>query len=127
MILGIGNDIIEVTRIRSSIERIGQRFLDRVFSKAEQMYCQGFQDPAPSYAARFCAKEAASKAFACGIGKDLSFLDLEVLKDRSGQPFISLSEKAKERLPHCQIHLSLSHCKDYATAIVILSQMPVFE
>lgn len=121
MIFGIGNDIVEIARIRSSVEKIGQSFLDRIFSSVEQSYCRKFKDPFPSLAARFCAKEAVSKALGTGIGEALAFLDIEVTHNKKGQPFIILSEKAKIRFSNPKIHISLSHCKEYAMAVAIVS------
>ena len=72
MILGIGIDIIEVTRIRASHERFGERFLNRVLHPAEIAYCLSHKNPAPFLAVRFAAKEAISKAFGTGIGAALA-------------------------------------------------------
>jgi holo-[acyl-carrier protein] synthase len=117
---GVGTDIIEVDRIRKAIQRQGKAFLDRVFTAHEQAYCEGFQEPERHYAGRFAAKEALAKALGCGIGASLSWLDVEVLAEDSGKPILSFSEKAEKSFPKRRSHLSISHCKSYATAVVLL-------
>lgn len=121
MITGIGNDIIEIKRIRDNLERYGQRFLDRIFTAEEQHYCLHFKDPAPHLAGRFAAKEAISKALGVGIGAELSWLDISIGKSAKGAPVVVLSTEAKLRFQNPQILLSISHCKEYATAIAILT------
>jgi len=118
-ILGLGNDIIEISRIHQSIERHGAHFLDRLFTKQEQDFCYKFQDPIPHFAGRFAAKEACAKAFGTGFGKELSWLDLEILGDDLGKPIIHIRGALKIKLGNATLHLSISHCKDYATAVVI--------
>ncbi len=81
MILGIGVDIIEIARLRSAGERSKDRFLQRVFTLAEQQFCAKHRDPAPHYAARFAAKEALFKALGTGWAKGVTWLDAEVLRE----------------------------------------------
>jgi len=83
MILGTGIDIIEVSRIRASYEKFGERFLKRILRPEEIAYCLSHRFPAPFLAARFAAKEAISKAFGTGIGKQLGWQDLEVGRKES--------------------------------------------
>src|SRR5262245_35658723 len=90
MILGTGIDIIEVTRIRGSMERFGERFLKRILSANEINYCFSYKSPAPHVAARFAAKEAISKAFGTGIGRHLGWQDMEIRREESGKPFVVL-------------------------------------
>ena len=90
MILGTGVDIIEVARIRSSLDRFGDRFLRRILRPDEIQYCFSFRNPAPFLAARFAAKEAISKAFGTGIGRELGWQDMEVRREASGKPFVIL-------------------------------------
>src|SRR5438876_4482461 len=78
MILGAGIDIIEVARIRASSEKFGDRFFKRILRPDEVAYCLSHSNPAPFLAARFAAKEAISKAFGTGIGKQLGWQDMEV-------------------------------------------------
>ncbi|MBL9155342.1 MAG: holo-ACP synthase [Verrucomicrobiales bacterium] len=116
---GIGTDIVETSRIADSIERYGDRFLDRVFTAAERAYCDGMKHPARHYAARFAAKEAVAKAFGTGFGADLNWTDVEVIRHPGGQPAIVLHGIGREtaaRLGIGRIHVSLSHADHYATA-----------
>lgn len=123
MILGVGTDIIEVERIRSAHERFGDRFLNRILRPSEIVYCLTYSLPAPHLAARFAAKEAISKAFGTGIGAELGWLDLEVGRHESGQPFVILHDKGNQLLAARGgrvVHLSLSHTQNYACAVAIL-------
>jgi holo-[acyl-carrier protein] synthase len=119
--IGIGNDIIEISRIREVMGRQGQRFLDRVFTKKEQQYCLKHKEPERHFAGRFAAKEAIAKALGSGLKDGLSWLDIEILNDSQGKPVATLSPAISERLNKPQILLSISHCKEYATAVALLS------
>jgi holo-[acyl-carrier protein] synthase len=127
MILGVGTDIIEVDRIRSACERFPGRFLERLLRPPEIAYCLAFKSPAPHVAARFAAKEAISKAFGTGIGEHLGWLDMEVQRQPSGQPFVVLHDRGVQLLERrggrC-VHLSLSHTQHYATAVAVLEGPP---
>ena len=119
-VLGIGNDIIEIERIRSSIEKYGDHFLDKLFTERERAFCAKFTaDPAPHYAARFAAKEAVAKALGTGFGKELGWLDFEILSDEKGRPEVHCSHKMNEQFNDPTLLVSLSHCKSYAAAVVI--------
>lgn len=123
MILGTGIDIIEVGRIKASYERFGERFINRILRPAEIAYCLSHKFPAPFLAARFAAKEAVSKAFGTGIGRQLGWQDMEVGRKESGEPFVILHEnglKLLEQRSGRVVHLSLSHTENYASAIAIL-------
>jgi holo-[acyl-carrier protein] synthase len=123
MILGVGIDLIEVARIRSAHSKFGERFLQRILMPGEIEYCLGYRDPAPHLAARFAAKEAASKAFGTGIGAHLGWHDLEVCRKGTGEPFWLLHDKGAQLLQAKNgrvMHLSLSHTEHHATAIAIL-------
>jgi holo-[acyl-carrier protein] synthase len=123
MILGVGTDIIEVERIRAAHERFGDRFLNRILRPAEIAYCLNHSLPAPHLAARFAAKEAISKAFGTGVGAELGWLDLEVGRRDSGQPFVILHDKGLRLLAARggrEVHLSLSHTQNYACAVAVL-------
>ena len=96
-IIGIGVDLVECARIQHSMERFGDRFLRRVFTEGEIAYCQSMKYPERHLAARFAAKEAASKAFGTGIGKAMGWRDIDVHKKPSGEPFVVFSGGA-ERL-----------------------------
>ena len=119
MILGIGNDIIEIARIKAILTRYPQRFLNRVFTSREQDYCLKKKDPALHLAGRFAAKEAIVKALGTGFSQGLSWLDIEISNDSKGKPTASLSPFAKGLFGDLTLHISLSHCHHYATAIAI--------
>jgi len=123
MIHGIGMDLVEIDRIEDSIRRFGDRFLGRILRAEEIRYCQDQGRPGLHVAARFAAKEAASKAFGTGIGADLGWLDLEVVRDASGKPTLVLHGAGKvfaEKLGIRAIHLTLTHTGTTAGATVIL-------
>ena len=123
MVLGIGIDIIEVARIRSSHEKFGERFLNRILHPNEISYCLSHRDPGPFLAARFAAKEAISKAFGTGIGAQLGWQDMEVVRKPSGEPFVLLHERGQALLQSRgarAVLISLSHTQTYAAAVAIL-------
>src|SRR6266542_5656111 len=125
MILGTGIDIIEVARIQAAYEKFGERFLQRILKPAEIAYCLGHKRPAPFLAARFAAKEAISKAFGTGIGKQLTWQDMEIARKTSGEPYVLLHGRGAELLQQCggtRIHVSLSHTQVHATAVAILER-----
>lgn len=119
MAIYCGVDIVEIDRIKNSLEINGAGFRDRVFTAAEIGYCESRKAARfESYAARFAAKEAVSKAFGTGLGK-VGWRDIEVLNDENGKPYVVLSATAKDifdRMKGLGISLSLSHCKQYAIA-----------
>ncbi|HWL50862.1 MAG TPA: holo-ACP synthase [Chthoniobacteraceae bacterium] len=123
MLIGSGIDLVENDRIAGLLERHGERFLQRVFLPGEIAYCAKMREPAPHYAARFAAKEALSKAFGCGIGREIGFLDMEVIRADSGAPSFHLHGGAvglAERRGVVRIFLSLSHTEQYAVAQALL-------
>jgi holo-[acyl-carrier protein] synthase len=118
-VLGIGVDIVENARIRAMLESHGERFLVRVFTDAERAYCSPMRDPAPFFAARFAAKEAVAKAFGTGIGKEMEWRHIEVVRAESGQPSIVLHESAAayaQQRGVSTVIVSLSHSEHYALA-----------
>jgi holo-[acyl-carrier protein] synthase len=119
LIRGTGIDIISVQRIRESIEQHGQRFLDRLFTAREQAYCQGRADPALHYAGRFAAKEAIYKALS-SLGGPVPLIELEILNRENGQPYLELGLTLAKRWQSLPVTISISHCKEYATALAIL-------
>jgi holo-[acyl-carrier protein] synthase len=118
-----GVDIVEIDRIRKSFETGGDNFRDRVFTEAEIAYCEARKAARfESYAARFAAKEAVSKAFGTGIG-GVGWKDIEILNDENGKPYVVLSQIAEEIFNNMKglgISLSLSHCRHYAVAYAVL-------
>lgn len=118
-IVGTGVDIVETARIAGSLERHGARFLARVFLAGERAYCAKMNAPERCYAARFAAKEAVAKAFGTGIGAALGWLDIEVQRKASGEPFVVLhgaGAQTAARLGITDLRLSLSHSDHYAVA-----------
>jgi holo-[acyl-carrier protein] synthase len=119
MIKGIGTDIIEVSRIKSNIEKHGQMFLDKVFTKEEQSYCSSFKESARNYAGRFAAKESVVKALGTGLIGHITWVDIEILNDAQGKPYLRFSEKFAKAFSNPNIHISISHCHEYATGLAI--------
>jgi len=123
MILGTGIDIIEVARIAASHEKFGGRFVNRILRPDEITYCLSHKRPAPFLAVRFAAKEAVSKAFGTGIGAQLGWLDIEIRRQESGEPFVVLRGKGADLFAARgakKLHVSLSHTEHYAAATAIL-------
>jgi holo-[acyl-carrier protein] synthase len=121
MIIGLGTDIVEVTRIAKSIEKAG--FKEKVFSKTEQLYCEAKKNKAESYAARFAAKEAFFKALGTGLREGLAFNEVEIINDKLGKPSLNLlgtTAKSIAKKKVKTIHVSLSHTKEMAIATVVL-------
>ena len=122
-ILGHGIDIVETERIRRLVDEHGQRFLDRCFTLAEQEYCA--RSPKRYYehlAGRFAAKEAVLKVLGTGWRGGIQWTDIEVVKDPSGQPRISLSgecSRIADEMGIAQWHISISHIETHATASAI--------
>ena len=123
MIVSIGIDIVEVYRIRETMQRT-PRFAERVFTSNEREYCDSKGvAAAQSYAARFAAKEAFLKALKTGWRGKITWQDIEVTQDKEGVPTLNVSGEARvlqERLGADQIHISLSHTTDHAIAEIIL-------
>ncbi len=122
-ILGTGVDIVETARIQDSVEKFGDRFLNRCFWPDEVAYCKSMKFPALHLAARFAAKEAISKAFGTGIGKQLGWKDMEVRKRDSGEPYLVLHGRGEELAQArgvTEVFISLSHCKEYAAAQAVI-------
>lgn len=120
MIKGIGTDIIEISRIRASISRHHEHFLNKIFSVQEQEYCLRHHDAAVHFAGRFAAKEAVIKAIGVGFSAGFSWLDIEIHNNKDGKPEVLLSSMLNKMLKHPQILISISHCREYATSTAIL-------
>lgn len=122
-ILGIGMDIVETKRIAESIERFGDRFLQRIFLEGEVAYAQSMKFPHLHLAARFAAKEAISKAFGTGIGHDLGWRDLEIVRESNGAPCVKLHGRAEayaKKRGVSAVHVSLSHTTEYGAASAVI-------
>ncbi len=118
-ILGLGNDIIEIERIRLSLITHPEKFIARILTEREQEYCAKHSDPAPHLAGRFAAKEAVAKALGTGFGQHLSWQDIEILNNADGKPEVFLSPHARQTFNNPQLLISLSHCREYASAVAI--------
>jgi holo-[acyl-carrier protein] synthase len=125
MIYGIGIDLVENRRLEKIVEKWGVKFLKRVFSAGEIQYCGGHIQSSTHYGARFAAKESFLKALGIGLGMGVKLSDIEVVHDKNGKPVLALSGGAKAQIEErkiTNIHLSLTHTKEYASAIVLLEK-----
>jgi len=121
MIIGIGTDIIEVERIANACEKYGKRFLDRIFTKTEQDYCESFNDTKyVHYAARFAMKESFSKAIGTGLTQGFRFTEVSIVNQINGKPNVVLEGDLKTKWETVRIHVSLSHTREYAVAYIII-------
>lgn len=117
MVLSVGVDLIEITRIRRAVERWGKRFLDHVYTPAEVAYCRG---RVPELAARFAGKEAISKALGTGVN-GIAWTEMEILADRRGKPLVTLYGRALARAQALGLDewaISLTHSDENAMAFV---------
>lgn len=123
MIVGTGIDICEVARIQAVFDRFGERFLRRIYTAAEIEYCQSKKNAIERFAARFAAKEAATKAIGTGLHFGVTWQDVEVRRAPGGRPTIHFYRAASERFARLgakHAHLSLTHSGDVAIAQVII-------
>ncbi len=123
MITGIGIDVIQNDRIRSSIERFGDRFLKRIYTEGEIEYCKKCAQPEIHYAARFAAKEAAFKALGTGWAAGVKWKDVEVNRLPSGKPELHLHGEALAHatsMNAARFYVSLTHDQLVSCAVVIL-------
>jgi holo-[acyl-carrier protein] synthase len=133
MILGLGSDLIDIRRIKKTLERFGDRFIDRIFTEEEKRRAERRPfNRAATYAKRFAAKEACSKALGTGFRNGVFWRDLRVTNLSSGQPTLALFGDAAKRLaeltpPGMQARIDLTMTDDYplAQAVVIISAEPV--
>lgn len=127
MIHGIGTDIIEVDRLRKTMEA-DPGFRESIFTQTEISYCESKTFKYQHYAARFCAKEALMKALGKGLNSGILFKDIEVYHDDSERPWIRLTGTAKhaaENLGVLKILVSLAHLREMANAVVIVETKQV--
>jgi len=123
MITGIGIDLIEIERVEHSLRKFPGRFEKRVFTETEQAYCRAMAVPARHYAARFAAKEAFLKAIGTGKSHGIAWTDVGIVNLASGQPELRITGRAfdiflEQGVQH--IHVSLSHNRQHAVAVVVL-------
>ena len=121
MIFGIGTDIIEVERIKSAIEKYGDRFLRRIYTKAEIEYCEQFGDKKYlHYAARFAVKESFSKAIGTGITQGFKFVEIGIVNQANGKPIVVLDGETKNKYEKYTTMVSISHTETNAVAFVVM-------
>lgn len=123
MIIGIGIDLMEVEKIEKDIQ--SQTYLRKIFTEAEIMECESVANSAERFAGRFAAKEAFMKAIGKGIRQQVWFSQIEILNHENGQPYIQVKNEAERSLIALavqNVHVSITHTKSYAAAIVILEK-----
>ncbi|WP_158915007.1 holo-ACP synthase [Caulobacter sp. S45] len=132
MIIGVGSDLCDIRRIQTSLDRFGERFVQRIYTELERSRSERKRDPASSYAKRFAAKEACAKALGTGLRHGVFWRDMGVINLRSGQPTMALTGGAKARLDallppgtEARIHLSLTDEPPYAQAFVVIEAVPL--
>ena len=130
MIVGIGSDLTDIRRIKDTLDRFGDRFMERLFTPLERERSLRKADPAASFAKRFAAKEACAKALGTGMRRGVFWRDMGVVNLRSGQPTLALTGGAAEQLARivpmgrtAAIHLSLTDDHPYAQAFVIIESL----
>ena len=131
MIIGIGNDVIDIRRIEETLTRFGSRFIDRIFTEVEIRKSEKRAQRAASYAKRFAAKEACSKALGTGFRKGVFWKDMGVVNEPSGKPTMVLTGGARAELDRlvppghtARIHLTITDDFPYAHAFVMIEALP---
>lgn len=131
MIIGLGSDIVDIRRIEKTINRFGDRFIDRVFTSTERGKSDGRANRAASYARRFAAKEACAKALGTGIDRGVFWRDMAVVNTASGMPVLQLSGGARDRLAEITpggleavVHLTMTDDPPLAQAMVLIEALP---
>ncbi len=132
MIIGLGNDMVDIRRIEQTLERYGSRFVGRIFTDIEQKKSDRRAQRAASYAKRFAAKEACSKALGTGFRRGVFWKDMGVVNEPSGRPTMQLTGGAKEQLERitpaghmARIQLTITDDFPYAQAVVIIEAVAV--
>ncbi|PKQ04566.1 MAG: holo-ACP synthase [Alphaproteobacteria bacterium HGW-Alphaproteobacteria-12] len=131
MIIGIGNDLIDIRRVQKTLDRFGDRFVERIFTDVERRKSEARRMRAASYAKRFAAKEACSKALGTGFRRGVFWRDMGVVNLRGGQPTMALTGGALVRLNEITpegmdavIHVTITDDHPLAQAFVIISAVP---
>ena len=132
MILGIGTDLANIERIEKTLARFGDRFRNRVFTDVEQAKAERRRDTAGTYAKRWAAKEACSKALGTGLAMGIAWKDMSVTNMRSGQPQMAVTGWAEKRLAEMTpagykavIHVTLTDDHPWAQAFVVIEALPI--
>jgi len=122
LILGLGIDIIEIERIKHSVDKFKDHFLNKIYTQSELEYCLSKKNKYQHLAARFTAKEAVFKALSSGVQSKTGWKDIEIVNGHHGQPVVYLKGKIEKLIPSDQIIIiSISHSRDFAACIAILS------
>ncbi|MCG7493798.1 holo-ACP synthase [Thalassobius sp. Cn5-15] len=134
MILGIGTDLANIDRIAGTLERFGDRFRNRVFTDLEQAKAERRRDVAGTYAKRWAAKEACSKALGTGLAMGIAWKDMSVKNLSTGQPVMDVTGWARERLDEMTpaghqaiIHVTLTDDHPWAQAFVVIEARPIVQ
>jgi len=125
MIYGIGTDLVEVSRIEKILQKWHGRFITKVYSTDEAAYCTKKAFPPIHYAARFAAKESFLKSLGMGLGMGIGLKDIELINQPDGKPLLRIHNRAEDILREAgitAIHVSVTHTKKYANAVVILEK-----
>lgn len=132
MIIGIGSDLADIRRIQGTLDRFGDRFVQRVFTEIEQAKSEKRRHRAASYAKRWAAKEACSKALGTGLRMGVAWREMGVVNLPSGQPTLSLTGGAASRLERlippglqARLHLTMTDDDPYAQAFVVIEAVPL--
>lgn len=122
MIFGVGIDIIEVERIRKAYHKLGARFVNGVYTEREIEFCMKHKDPSERLAARWAAKEAVLKALGTGYSRGVKWTEVEIIDNELSRPTIKVSGRVAEFMGEMKAHISISHLKEYATAIAVIEE-----
>ncbi len=121
MVFGIGIDIIEIDRIKTSVEKYGNHFLNKIYTETELDYCLSKVNKHQHLAARFAAKEAVFKALTTGWNKDVGWKDIEIYNEPNGMPLVKLRGDLESFLSNgMRLKISMSHSRDYVTCVAII-------
>jgi len=123
MILGLGIDIIEIERVKESIDKFGDKFLNKLFTEKEIEYCSSKPNKYQHYAARFAAKEAVAKALTTGWNNEFNFKYVEIFNEPNGMPKVNLYGSLKLYLEDDkELKISITHSRDYAACVAIIQK-----
>ncbi len=121
MVIGIGIDIIEISRVKESIEKYGDKFLNKIYTKQELDYCLSKSEKYQHFAARFAAKEAVYKALTSGWEESIGWHDVEILNQPNGMPIVNKKGKLARFLAEGKnLKISMSHSRDYVACVAII-------
>ncbi|HKI78681.1 MAG TPA: holo-ACP synthase [Ignavibacteriaceae bacterium] len=121
MIMGVGVDIIEISRIQDSVDKYGDKFLNKIYTKSELEYCLSKSSKYQHLAARFAAKEAVYKALTTGWHEVATWQDIEISNTPNGMPVVTLTGKLKDFLSKDKnLKISISHSRDYVVCMAIV-------